>query len=92
MGSSSSALELSAKFEKAATLLPQATQPGVLAAAAVPVWTVSCLLAQHVLVTAGGFIDFWMGAVSIVTGLAAVALTGTAVFGVVDGIDTMLKN
>ncbi len=33
MGSSSSALELSAKFEKAATLLPQATQQGVLAAA-----------------------------------------------------------
>lgn len=65
--------------------------PVMSAVVAVPAWIISWQLAPHVVTNGGGFSDFWLGGVSIITGIAAIVLTGMAIINTFDSVDRMLQ-
>lgn len=68
------------------------TVPGVCAALAVPAWSASWLMAPHVLVgTGSGFVDFWLGSVSVITGIGAVILTAGSVIAGLCATDELMR-
>lgn len=72
-------------------LKKELTIPVIAVVVAIVLWPLSWQLAVHTVVS-GGFTDFWTGAVSIMTGLAAVVTTAIAIGGIADVINHVVNN